>query len=102
MKEFNWNPDKNHQLIEERNLSFEDVIFHLQNGGLLDDIPHPNKDKYPNQRIFVVSIEEYVHLIPYIENETEFFLKTIIPSRTNRSERAGTTQAIDLVKKGTT
>ncbi len=49
-----------------------------QSGGLLDDMFHPNKDNYPQQRIFVVSIGEYVYLVPYVETEEEIFLKTII------------------------
>lgn len=81
MKPINWNPDKNHQLIEDRNISFEDVVFYLSHDGLVDDIQHPNKDKYPKQRIFIVSIDEYIHLVPYVEDDKEIFLKTIIPSR---------------------
>ena len=81
MKPINWNSDKNQQLIEDRGISFEDVVFYLQQGALLDDIKHPNDDKYPNQRIFVISIDDYVHLVPYIEDRKEIFLKTIIPSR---------------------
>ena len=81
MKPINWNSDKNQQLIEERGISFEDVVFYLQQGALLDDIKHPNDDKYPNQRVFVISIDDYVYLVPYIEDRKEIFLKTIIPSR---------------------
>ncbi len=81
MKPINWNPDKNKKLIAERNISFEDVVFCLQSGGLLDDLTHPNKEKYHNQRIFIVSIDEYAYLVPYVENDQEIFLKTIIPSR---------------------
>lgn len=81
MKPINWNPIKNQILIEERNVSFEDVIFSLQSGGLLDDVVHPNKEKYPHQRMFIVSIDEYAYLVPYIENDEEIFLKTVIPSR---------------------
>jgi hypothetical protein len=53
----------------------------LQSGGLLDDILHPNTEKYPHQRVFVVSIDDYVYLVPYVETEEEIFLKTAIPSR---------------------
>ena len=81
MKPINWNSDKNQQLIVERGISFEDVVFYLQQGALLDDIKHPNDGKYPNQRVFVISIDDYVHLVPYIEDRKEIFLKTIIPSR---------------------
>ncbi len=81
MKPINWNPrDKNQALIERRGISFEDVVFYLQSGGLLDDVLHPNKEKHPHQRVFVVSIDQYVHLVPYVENDEEIFLKTVIPS----------------------
>lgn len=81
MKTFDWNPEKNRQLIEERGISFEDVIFFLQNDGLLDDLEHPNTAKYPDQKVFVVNIDEYAYLVPYIESKDVFFLKTVIPSR---------------------
>ena len=81
MKQINWNVEKNQQLMSERGVFFEDVLFALQSGALLDDGPHPNMDKYPNQRLFVVRIDDYAWLGPYVENEREFFLKTIIPSR---------------------
>ena len=81
MKQINWNAEKNQTLMKERSISFEDIVFSIQQGHLLDDLCHPNKDKYPNQRLFVVNVEGYVNLVPYVENEEEIFLKTIIPSR---------------------
>ena len=81
MKPINWNPEKNRKLIEERGISFEEVVFCLQSGGLLDDMSHPNPEKYAHQRVFVVAIDEYAYLIPYVENDAEIFLKTIVPSR---------------------
>ncbi|MDZ7753794.1 MAG: toxin [Gammaproteobacteria bacterium] len=81
MKIYNWNADKNQDLIVGRGVSFEEAVFYIENGGLLDDITHPNASDYPNQRIFVICIKEYVHLIPYVESDDEVFLKTIIPSR---------------------
>jgi uncharacterized DUF497 family protein len=81
MKPIHWNPQKNQKLIEERDISFEDVVFCLQSSGLLDDISHQNQEKYPQQRIFVVAVDKYAYLVPYVENEEEIFLKTIIPSR---------------------
>jgi len=81
MKPINWNPTKNQQLISERGISFEDIVFYLQQGALLDDVEHPNSDKYPHQRMFVINIDEYVYLAPYVENRKEIFLKTVIPSR---------------------
>jgi uncharacterized DUF497 family protein len=81
MKYFNWNPEKNEKLREDRGVSFEEAIFAIEQGQLLDILEHPNKEKYENQKIFVVKIYNYVWLIPFFENENEVFLKTIIPSR---------------------
>ena len=81
MKPINWNAEKNRKLIEERSISFEDVVFCLQSGGLLDDGSHPNEEKYPHQRMFVVAVDEYAYLVPYVESDEEIFLKTIVPSR---------------------
>ena len=73
MKRINWYAVKNQQLMAERGVSFEDVLFALQAGGLLDDGPHPNHDKYSRQRIFVIEIDDYAWLVPYVENESELF-----------------------------
>jgi len=81
MKSINWNSDKNQQLLDERGVSFEDVVVCIQQGELLDIVEHPNKEKYPNQRVFVIEIDSYAFLIPYVETDEEIFLKTIIPSR---------------------
>jgi len=80
-KLINWNEEKNIILKNERNIGFEIVAEKIRNGEIIDDIFHPNSDKYSNQRIFVIDIENYIYLVPYIENENEIFLKTIYPSR---------------------
>jgi hypothetical protein len=82
-KSIRYSLEKNELLKEQRDVSFEDVILTLESGNLLDDIEHPNKEKYPNQNIFIILIEikDYIYLVPYVEDETSIFLKTIIPSR---------------------
>lgn len=67
--------------MKERGISFEDVAFHLLRGDILDDVEHPNADKYPGQRLFVLNIDNYVYLVPYVESADDIFLKTVIPSR---------------------
>lgn len=81
MKSINWNAQKNRELIEQRSISFEDVVICLLHDEILDDMEHPNLDKYPGQRIFALNIDDYVYLVPYVESRNEIFLKTIIPSR---------------------
>jgi uncharacterized DUF497 family protein len=81
MKYFFWNEEKNEILKEERQVSFEDVVFYIEQGFLLDVLENPNQEKYKGQKIFVVQIEDYVYLVPFIEDEHAVFLKTIIPSR---------------------
>jgi uncharacterized DUF497 family protein len=81
MKVFSWNSDKNELLKNERNIPFEDIIVNINLGNELDIYDHPNKEHYPNQKISVVQVEGSIYLVPYVENDEEIFLKTIIPSR---------------------
>ena len=81
MKYFSWNHEKNETLIRERGISFEETVFHIERGDLLDVLEHPNQERYPGQKIFVVNINGYAFLVPFVESETDVFLKTVIPSR---------------------
>jgi hypothetical protein len=82
-KTIRYSLEKNEILKSQRDISFEDIILALENGYLLDDMEHPNKEKYPNQNIFIILVEikNYVYLVPYVEDNKTIFLKTIIPSR---------------------
>lgn len=92
MKSYAWNPEKNEKLKRERGIGFEDIVFHIQAGDELDVLEHPNTERYPNQNISVVLVENYVYLVPFVESETEIFLKTIIPSRKATKHRRGVTK----------
>jgi len=81
MKPFRWNPEKNEALKTDRGVSFESIVVAISSGGLLDILAHPNPAKYPLQRILVVASDDYVFLVPFVEEEDYLFLKTIIPSR---------------------
>lgn len=81
MKYFAWDAEKNGQLRAERGISFEEIVFHIERGDILDILEHPNQEKYRGQRIFVVNVSDYVYLVPFEETESEVVLKTIIPSR---------------------
>ena len=81
MPYFDWNEEKNNELKLERKVSFEDVLVALELGKLLEVLIHPNQDKYPNQKIFVVDIRGYAYYVPFIEDNDKVFLKTIFPNR---------------------
>ena len=81
VKYFSWSPEKNRLLQESRGISFEEVVFHVERGDVLDILKHPNQEKYSGQRIMVVNVEGYAYLVPFVEDDREVFLKTIIPSR---------------------
>jgi uncharacterized DUF497 family protein len=81
MKPFRWSPEKNAWLKAQRGVSFEAVTVAVGAGGLLDVVAHPNPGRYPMQRVMVVALSGYVHLVPFVEEPDHFFLKTVIPSR---------------------
>ena len=80
-KTIRWSPEKNLELKRERDVSFEEILSAVEQGGLLLTVEHPNKKRYPKQRIWVVSLRGYAHMVPFVETDGEVFLKTIMPSR---------------------
>jgi hypothetical protein len=81
MKPFEWNEEKNKWLKRERDVTFEQVVFSIENGKLLDIIRHPSQAKYKSQRVYVIEIEGYAYMVPYVEDADVIFLETIFPSR---------------------
>ena len=81
-KRYDFSSEKNQRLIKERGISFEEIIMAIEEGALLDIIPHPNSGKYPNQNVYIININNYVHVVPFIKKDTNsVFLKTIFPHR---------------------
>ena len=78
---YSWNKEKNLLLKETRNISFEQIVMHIEQGDLIDIVKHPNSDKYSNQKILIINVNSYIYTVPFIENLNERFLKTIIPNR---------------------
>ena len=80
-KIYNWSVDKNQFLVRQRGISFERIVFEISMGNEVAVVMHPNQNKYPGQMISMVKVDDYVYLVPFVETESEIFLKTIIPSR---------------------
>ena len=81
MKPFRWSHEKNEQLKAERNISFEEIVLAIEANGLLDIVVHSNPRKYPHQRMFIVAVEQYAYLVPFVKETDFYFLKTAIPNR---------------------
>jgi len=89
MRSYVWNDEKNKLLQNERGISFEDIVDAISNGELLDSIKNPSSDKYSNQSVFIVNVKGYVYCVPYVEDESDIFLKTIFPSRKMKKRYLG-------------
>ncbi len=81
MHTFKWNSEKNEILALQRGITFEEIVQRIKSGAKVIEMDHPNKRKYPNQKIMIVDVEGYAYLVPYVIEKNEYFLKTIIPSR---------------------
>ena len=99
MKRINWNTQKSELLKESRGVCFEDLVFQIERGDVLDDYVHPNQQKHAGQRIMVIGFDNYAYLVPYVENEEELFLKTIIPSRKATEKYLGEDHESKTVKR---
>jgi hypothetical protein len=89
MKYYDWNDNKNELLKNFRGVSFEQVVLAIVSGDLIDRVTHPNPEKYPNQRVFLVKVEEYIYSVPYVEDDEKIFLKTIIPNSKSTKKHLG-------------
>lgn len=78
---YEYSKEKSALLKEERGISFEEVIAVIREGRVLDVIDNPSKTKYGHQKMYVVEIDHYIYLVPFVETTTGVFLKTIFPSR---------------------
>lgn len=77
-----FNEEKNQLLKATRKISFEDAVEAIEKDKILADIAHP-LTKYKHQRVYIVAINEYAYVVPYVINQKkkEIFLKTMYASR---------------------
>ncbi len=81
MEIFSWNTEKNEILARERGITFEETVRKIESGAKVIETDHPNKKKYPNQKILIVDVDGYAYLVPCVIDKEGYFLKTVIPSR---------------------
>ncbi len=69
VKYFTWDDAKNEKLKADRGIGFEEIVFLIGQGHVLDILEHPNQQRYGGQRIFVVQRDDYVYLVPFVEDD---------------------------------
>ena len=77
MKYLNWNREKNEILKVKRGIYFEEVALVIESGHILGIEENQSR---PNQKIYILEINNYAFVVPYIEKDNEIFLKTVFPS----------------------
>lgn len=80
-KYYDWNEEKNNILKITREISFEEIVLAISNGKILDIVEHHDQEKYPNQKMFIIEVRSYAYIVPFVEDEEKYFMKTIYPSR---------------------
>ena len=86
--DYAFDPQKNAWLIRERAIGFEQIIALIESGKLIQVLDHPNAEKYPNQLLYEVDVDGYVHVVPVVREGQLLFLKTIYPSRKATRKRS--------------
>ena len=78
MKYLNWNPEKNEILKRERGITFEEIAYLMESGQIIGIEENSGRS---NQKMYILEIENYAVIVPFVENDKEIFLKTAFPSR---------------------
>jgi uncharacterized DUF497 family protein len=80
---YDWSEQKNRQLKKQREISFEEIVLCIQEGRIVTVLEHPNRNKYPNQQLYLIDYRKQIYVVPFVINKEEqvIFLKTIYPSR---------------------
>ena len=78
MKYLNWDPQKNEIIKQERGISFEEIAYLIESGQIIGIEENPRR---PNQKLYILAIENYAFIVPFVEDDKEIFLKTAFPSR---------------------
>ena len=78
MKYLNWDPEKNEILKRKRGITFEEIAYLIESGQIIGIEENPGRS---NQKMYILEIENYAVIVPFVEGDKEIFLKTVFPSR---------------------
>ncbi len=81
MKPIKWNAEKNEWLRKNRDITFNRIKYEIENEvNLLGVTPHPS-EKHSHQFVAILNINNYVWIVPFVEENEYIFLKTAFKSR---------------------
>ncbi len=78
MKYLNWSCEKNEILKAKRGISFEEIAYLIESSQILGI---EENSGIPDQKIYILEIENYAVIVPFVKKDNEIFLKTAFPSR---------------------
>jgi len=76
MKYLNWDSSKNEILKGSRGISFEEIAILIGSNGILGIEVNSGR---ANQKIYILNIDNYAVVVPFVETDNEIFLKTAFP-----------------------
>ena len=84
--EIRWSTEKDLLLrfdLTRGGIGFAECAVAIEEGRILDDLPNPTRE---GQRIFVLEINDYAYVVPYVTEGNVIFLKTMFPSRKHTAQ----------------
>jgi hypothetical protein len=83
VKAIKWGEEKAAAVLSDPSrggIGFEECVVAIAEGRILDVVQNPSIN-HPSQKMFILEINAYAYCVPFVESETEIFLKTVFPSR---------------------
>ncbi len=78
MKYLNWNSNKNEISKRERGISFEEIAYLIEADKIIGIEENLG---FAKQKMYILEIDNYAIIVPYVEIDEDIFLKTAFPSR---------------------
>ena len=85
--DFEWDPKKAEKVLAERGIRFEDIECEVRADRFMD-VKVKNQENHPDQRMFVVRIDDYAVCAPYVKvTKNKARLVTAFKSRVFNKEK---------------
>ena len=81
-----WNKEKSERLLSERGIDMERIASAIKMGNYKTAVV-PNQDDHPDQEMFLIEIDDYIHCAPFIKTGEKIFIKTVFRSRKLQKRR---------------